>query len=149
MKNFHIQIEGKDGLFNVEKSTIFFPHHVTTKSLKEDLQTVKKELAKMVKKGQVMVTLMDSDASYYRKDLTRIIYSQWSYNNTFELEVRPFNGTDYGTINKLNFVTMAQLQNYVAKYISELALNTLGNIPEDKTLYSSGSDNEEIVLEIE
>lgn len=149
MKNLHIQIEGEDGIFKVEKSVIFFPHHVTIESLKNNLQIIKKELGKMVKKGTVMVTLMESDASYYRKDLARIIYSDWMYNNTFELEVRPFNGTDYGTINRLNFVNMAQLQKYVHKFITDIANSTLGNIPENETLYSQSQNNKEDVLEIQ
>lgn len=132
--NFTILIQGKEGIFNKSLQLTMFHEHETTESFTEQLKTVRRELGKMVKCDRLIVTIQKTDrVTYNVSELTRYCFGQWAYQGTFELEVRPFNqvNRDYSTINLLNFVTFAQLMNYLINNIKRQGLDVLGEIPKE------------------
>lgn len=135
--NFAITIEGKEGMFNIEKKHTWYHEHTTTESFPNELKVIKSELGKMVKKCRLMITtgqIGRYDYSY--KAQTRYIIHNWMYDNAFELEVRPFNGSDFGDIKKFNFTSMPTLLKYVISDINRQGLQVLGDIPEEITVYT-------------
>jgi hypothetical protein len=135
--NFNIVIDGKQGMFKQELRNTWFHEHTCTKGFADDLKEVKKELVKMIKRDRVIITTSQmTRAGYNSQSLTRYCFGQWQHDGTYELEVRPFTGTDFSEIKKLNFTTLSDLFKYLMKTIEKEGLTTLDEIPVDDTWYA-------------
>jgi hypothetical protein len=129
-KNFSITLEGKDGFFRKELRMTMHHEHETVETVKEHLAALKKEIVKMIKQGSVTITLVETNRITYQfTDKFRYIFDGWIHNGVATVDLRTFNGHDYGDGQEFNFVTMAQLYKFVMNHIEKQALKALNEIP--------------------
>jgi hypothetical protein len=131
-KNFTITLEGKEGSFRKELRMTMHHEHETLVTVKEQLSELKKAIVKMVKEGQVMITVMETNRVTYQSfDKFRYIFDGWIYNGVVTVDLRTYNGRDYGDKQDFNFITMAQLYKFVMNHIEKQALKALDEIPSE------------------
>lgn len=140
MKNMHIEIEGKDGIFSTSHRVTIFPKHIT----KDEFAATKTDIKKLVKKllkaswQNIMITVMASDVETCsnRKDIHRYIF-----DNHLEMSSRKFNGFDYSDINKYKFVSEKDMLKWLLSELHCQADWIIGYpLNEEQSIYSQELD---------
>jgi hypothetical protein len=129
-KNFSITLEGKDGYFRKELRMTMHHEHETVETVKEHLAALRKEIVKMVKQGRVMITVVETDKNTYQStNKFRYIFDGWIYDGAATLDLRKFNGSDYGDSQEFCFPSMGPLYKFLINHIEKQALKALDEIP--------------------
>lgn len=146
MRNVHIELSGKEGIFTVEKRVGMFHIHSTLETLETTLQGVKKEVNKMRQVYDTMITVTSSDLDCGdTKNHLRFIVRSWQVDGLFTLEVRKFNGYDYSNKQELSFTSVPQLFKYLMTELHKVCSWKLGDIPADGGgWYAKKLDNMEV-----
>lgn len=147
-KSMVVQLSSNDGFFSVDHNKTFFFEHETTKSMKENVQHIKKAVAKLVKTSEVTIDILSMDENYKRTDEVRIICNISDWSESYTVDFRKFNGYDFSNSTVFNFVSTTDLVKFV---YSKLTLYTdviMSSLPEDKSLFAQSLDRECKVEEI-
>ena len=128
--NMVIQLNGKDGVFRVEKEMTIFRHHVTQNEWKDIRKAVKSQINAMLKHGQVSIDIYYMP-EYSRKDYVRFFVSNWE--NT--IDYRNFNGIDYADSTIHQFPTKVARAKFIMNTLDTCFADIVGNIPESESFY--------------
>lgn len=140
------EINYKKGIFNTEKRATIFHSHVCEPELKETLATIKKELRKAIKvDSSVFLEMSTLTPDYSRTSDKRWILNNWSYRDTFFVEVRTFNGHDYSDVKELNFNSETDMIKFVMKSFEDRVRHHMDFIPVEKGRFAQSLEDKHTI----
>lgn len=135
--SFRMEITGDEGIFRIEKYLSIFHSHVTEKNLMETMKEVKKEIVKLGKKSDLIITIYSMNENYHSENIHRYVTRKWDNNI---LESRKYNGFDFGDIKEITFVNNTDLIKFLMKQIKEHVQSIIKDIPSEICYFAQSID---------